>query len=48
MVTRREEYEDGKIRKKQGKVKCRNTGWEIKTERRKKESGTGREARREG
>lgn len=37
-----------KTERKKGKVKCRNTGQEIKTERRKKESGTEREAGREG
>ncbi len=34
--------------KKKGKVKCRNTGQKIKTERWRKESGTARETGREG
>lgn len=37
-----------KTERKKGKEKCRNTGQEIKTERWKKESGTEREAEREG
>lgn len=37
-----------KTERKRGKEKCRNTGQEIKTERWKKESGTEREAEREG